>query len=223
MLKKALLLPLLILATGFVYIAFIPEEPLALKITFKLIPMFLIIFYGSRLVTGKVNTVQRLIIIGLFVCMIGDASIAVSFVAGLAAFLVGHLFYITGFWKASEMNLLRLTAIIPIAIYAFLFGRPLLAALRTDGTEELILPVIAYITVISLMALTAIMTGNKWAIIGSILFVISDSILSWNLFVSEIPYSNALIMTTYYSAQFLIATSLLSFNRTNNRSAAFKR
>ncbi|MFP3472641.1 lysoplasmalogenase family protein, partial [Micrococcus sp. SIMBA_144] len=58
----------------------------------------------------------------------------------------------------------------------------------------------------------AIMTGNKWAISGSLLFVLSDSILSWNMFVAAIPYSDVLIMSTYYSAQFLIAGSLASFS-----------
>lgn len=58
------------------------------------------------------------------------------------------------------------------------------------------------------MAWSAIMTGNKWAIAGSFLFVLSDSILSWNLFVSDVPQSSLLIMSTYYTAQFLIAHSL---------------
>ncbi|MDQ6597861.1 lysoplasmalogenase family protein [Bacillus salipaludis] len=61
------------------------------------------------------------------------------------------------------------------------------------------------------MCWTGFLSQNIWAIIGSILFVLSDSILSWNLFVSEIPYSDILIMTTYYTAQFLIAHSLRLF------------
>ncbi|MNH46089.1 YhhN-like protein [compost metagenome] len=44
--------------------------------------------------------------------------------------------------------------------------------------------------------------------IGAILFTISDSVLSWNMFVSDITHSGIYIMTTYYSAQFCIAYSL---------------
>ena len=39
---------------------------------------------------------------------------------------------------------------------------------------------------------------------GAALFLLSDMILSWNKFVSPVPYSNILIMTTYYSGQLLI-------------------
>lgn len=50
------------------------------------------------------------------------------------------------------------------------------------------------------------MTGNAAAIIGGVLFVISDSILSWNKF--NVAFSGPLIMLTYYAAQFCIANSI---------------
>ncbi|MNL83390.1 YhhN-like protein [compost metagenome] len=65
-----------------------------------------------------------------------------------------------------------------------------------------------YVTVISLMAWSAIMSGNKLAIAGSLLSVVSDSVLSWNMFVSDVTYAGPIIMLTYYSAQYLIARSL---------------
>lgn len=193
---------------AFIYMFIIPNEPLALKIVFKLIPMALIIFYAFCKLSAKPTPGQRLIIIGLFFCMLGDGFIAVSFVAGLGAFLVGHLFYLTGFLKTSRMNKIRMAAILPISLFSFLIGRQLIASLVTEGSNQLVIPVVAYMLVISLMAFSAILTGNIWAAAGSILFVISDSILSWNMFVSGIAYSDVLIMTTYYSAQFLIASSL---------------
>ncbi|NMH68355.1 lysoplasmalogenase [Bacillus sp. RO3] len=202
-------LPALIGVMAVLYIAVIPSEPLALKIVFKLIPMLLIILLAFRQLPDKPVPAMRLIIIGLFFCMLGDGLIAVSFVAGLGAFLMGHVFYVMGFLNISRMNKTRLAAtILPITLYAFIIGGQLISALQTEGNQELVIPVIAYMLVISLMAVSAMMTGNLWAIAGSILFVISDSILSWNMFVSAIPYSDVLIMTTYYSAQFLIAGSL---------------
>ncbi|WP_366141297.1 lysoplasmalogenase [uncultured Rossellomorea sp.] len=147
--------------------------------------------------------------------MLGDGFIVLSFVAGLGAFLIGHVFYLMGFIRMSRFNKARLAALLPIALYSFFIGRQLITALQTDGNDGLVLPVVSYMLVISLMALTAILTGNLWATVGSILFVISDSILSWNMFVAAIPYSDVLIMTTYYSAQFLIASSLASIGITN--------
>lgn len=208
-----MLLPILIGIMAALYLFIIPAEPLALKIVFKLIPMLLIILYAFRQLPAKPAPAMRLIIIGLFFCMLGDGFIAVQFVAGLGAFLIGHVFYLTGFIKMSRMNKTRLATLLPIGLYSFIIGRQLIAALQTEGNDGLVIPVIAYMLVISLMALTAILTGNRWATAGSILFVISDSILSWNMFVSAIPYSDVLIMTTYYTSQFLIAHSLASLGK----------
>jgi alkenylglycerophosphocholine hydrolase len=210
---KKWILPTLIVIMAVLYIFIIPPEPLALKIVFKLIPMLLIILYAFRQLPANPSPAMRLIVIGLFFCMLGDGFIAVSFVAGLGAFLVGHVFYLTGFIKMSRINKMRFAALLPIGLYSFIIGRQLITALQTEGNDGLVIPVVAYMLVISLMAFTAILTDNLWATAGSILFVISDSILSWNMFVSAIPYSDVLIMTTYYSAQFLIAKSLSSLGK----------
>ena len=212
MLKKKSL-PLFVLLTAGIYVFVIPPEPVPLKVVFKLIPMMLILLYAFRQLPPKPAPPMRLIIIGLFFCMLGDAFIAFSFVAGLGAFLVGHVFYLTGFIKMSSLNKVRLYAVFPIAFYSFIIGRQLIAALLRGGEDGLVIPVVAYMLVISVMALTAILTGNGWATAGSLLFVLSDSILSWNRFVSDIPFSDVLIMTTYYSAQLLIATSLSSIGK----------
>ncbi|WP_328591996.1 lysoplasmalogenase family protein [Bacillus salipaludis] len=118
-----------------IYIFGISSKPEAIKMIFKLIPMWLILFYAYKLIPDKKSRPHWIIWCGLFFCMLGDG----------------------------------------------------------------------------LMCWTGFLSQNIWAIIGSILFVLSDSILSWNLFVSEIPYSDILIMTTYYTAQFLIAHSLRLF------------
>lgn len=207
---KNLLISFLIGLMSFLYIFIIPSEPLALKVVFKLIPMALIIIYAFSKLPASPSPALRLVIMGLFFCMLGDGFIAVSFVAGLGAFLVGHLFYLTGFLKMAHITKFRLAAIIPIGLYSWLIGRQLIASLAAEGNDTLVMPVIAYMLVISIMALSAILTGSKRAIAGSLLFVISDSILSWNMFVSGVVYSDVLIMTTYYSAQFLIACSLSS-------------
>lgn len=90
-------------------------------------------------------------------------------------------------------------------------GYHVIAALRQNHMDTLVVPVLMYIVIISQMSWTGFLSHNIWVIIGSILFVLSDSILSWNMFVSEIPHSDILIMTTYYIEQFLIAHSLRFF------------
>ena len=200
-------LPLAILIMAIIYIWLIPSDPLFIKILFKLVPMVLILIYAYQQKPFASTRNRWLILTGLFFCMQGDWLIT-WFIFGLSSFLIGHLFYVGGFLSKWRFSLIRFLMIIPIAIYAFYMGSTIVHHLSDKGDTSLIVPVIFYITVISTMVWSAIMTGNKWAIIGSILFMISDSILSWNLFVSKISYSDVLIMSTYYLAQFLIAKSI---------------
>ncbi|RAP73501.1 lysoplasmalogenase [Paenibacillus montanisoli] len=189
------------------YIFIVPSEPEGLKLVFKLIPMALILAYAILVCPPSRQPKHWLLLLGLLFSMCGDGLMK-WFVAGLTAFLIGHLFYTASFLRRFRFSWLRAAALIPIALYAGLMGQRLVHALQDSGQSELIAPVLIYIAVISLMAWTAIMTGNLYAIIGSLLFLASDSILSWNMFVSDIPRSGIWIMTTYYTAQFFIASSL---------------
>lgn len=202
-------LPICILITGLLYIFFIPAKPVLVSILFKIIPMLLIIYYvflNKRTGSGKYPII---LIIGLFFCMLGDG-LLIWFVIGLTAFLIGHLFYIGGFLTRWNFSWLRFSTIIPIAIYAFFMGERLVQSLEMIGNTDLMIPVIFYVGVISFMFWSAIMTENKFAIMGSTLFIISDSVLAWNKFIMEIPFSSEMIMVTYYLAQFLIASSILA-------------
>lgn len=209
-------LPILILVMSVVYLFIIPDEPFVFRLFFKLIPMVMIIMYAFRISAGKKPIAQWLIITGLFFSIIGDGTLH-WFLIGLTAFLIGHLFYTAGFLTCWKFSWIRFAMMIPIAGYAIFMGIDITAALTGGGNEALLIPVILYIVVIAAMAWSAVMTGNPWAALGSILFLISDSILAWNMFVSPIANSNELVMTTYYGAQFLIAHSLGTIHDKRNR------
>lgn len=205
------ILPPLILVMGVIYIWFIPSDPEAVKLTFKLIPMGLILLYAY---TGIVSRQQPkpvlsqwLGLTGLFFCMVGDGTLR-WFVFGLSMFLIGHIFYISAFARHRRMSGVRIATIVPIALYAGYFGWQLANALNEDGNTGLIAPVLVYVAIIGLMAWSAMLWGNRYAILGSLLFLASDTILAWNKFVADIEHSGIWIMTTYYAAQFLIAHSM---------------
>lgn len=200
-------LSILILLMSIIYIFFIPSEPFALKILFKLIPMWLIIYLAFIQKAEGGRQYKGLIITGLFFCMLGDGSLH-WFLIGLSCFLVGHIIYIVGFLKKWTFSTFRLLSILPLLAFDFFMGEKLINALQLSGKDELIVPVIFYVGAISTMAWAAFMTGNLYAIVGSLLFVISDTILSWNMFISDVPHSHILIMTTYYAAQYCIASSI---------------
>lgn len=201
-------LPAAITLMGLLYIFLIPDDPLAVKLTFKIIPMLLILLFAYQ--RNQLGTAyEKLILAGLFFCMLGDG-LLIWFLVGLSAFLIGHLFYIGSFFTKWSYSHFKAAAILPIMIYSFFIGSEIVQAIRESGDTALVIPVICYIIVISIMGWSAIMTGKPFAIAGALLFVASDSILAWNMFVSDIAYSHALIMLTYYSGQFLIAASIPS-------------
>lgn len=209
---KKTLLPILILFFSLLYIFIIPSNPELIKLIFKVIPMILIIIYAFKNIPSPKNKTHTLIIIGLIFSTIGDATLR-WFVVGLTAFLISHLFYIGAFKRVASFNLpksLSLIALIPVGIW---MGIKLVQSLTSQDESFLIIPVLLYIVIILTMCFVAILTGNAFAIIGSILFVISDSILAWNMFVSSISFSGVYVMITYYSAQFFIATSMATISQ----------
>ncbi|WP_341201466.1 lysoplasmalogenase [Planomicrobium okeanokoites] len=211
---KKSLLPATILAASILYIFFIPDNPLWFKLIFKLIPIVLIIMYALIRLPREKLKIHWLILTGLIFCSIGDATLH-WFIIGLSAFLIGHLFYIAAFLTQWKYNLYRLLSILPLGIFGLLMGIRMMGALQAGGDDALIMPVLFYISAIILMAWSAFMTGNRWLIIGSLLFVASDSVLAWNMFVAPVAYSHLLIMSTYYGAQFFIAHSAASFRKPN--------
>ncbi|WMT42524.1 lysoplasmalogenase [Paenibacillus sp. D2_2] len=199
MLKRTL--AVLILIMGLVYI-FVSSA-----LIFKLIPMWLILLYAYLHRSRVDKRYVLLIIIGLFFCMLGDGLLS-HFVIGLSAFLIGHLFYTAAFITKWKFSWIRLCTIIPILIYAGIMANQLFQAMHNTDNEELIIPVMIYLLIILSMGWFSIMSGNVWSMIGGTLFIISDSILAWNKFISDVYYSGVLIMLTYYAAQFLIANSV---------------
>jgi len=77
------------------------------------------------------------------------------------------------------------------------------------------LPVLVYELVIVMMAWRAVErwaqigdTGALLALAGAILFVISDSVWATNRFVRRYKIAQALILSSYFCAQWLIALSV---------------
>ncbi len=152
---------------------------------------------------------HRLLIAGLAFSLAGDAFLMFNgfFIPGLVSFLIAHLFYIALFkqgqaWFPSR-TALQATLLFGGAMYAFLWLGGLPAALR--------LPVLAYVTVIALMAAQAIgratVLRDSAAVglaIGAGFFMVSDTLLAINRFVSPLPMAQLWVLSTYYMAQVLI-------------------
>ncbi len=133
------------------------------------------------------------------------------FIPGLVAFLLAHLAYIALLrqgqrWFPSR-RALAATLGVGAAMYAFLWQGGLPPALRA--------PVAAYVVVIALMAAQAIgratVLRDRAAIgvaVGAGFFMLSDSLLAINKFVTPLPMAQAWVLGTYYAAQLLIVHHL---------------
>ena len=195
---------------SFYYVFFIEWISDPFKMIFKLIPMVLCILIALIEKSPNTPSYKTLLTIALVFCAIGDYTIQ-WFIVGLSFFLIGHLFYIGCFITAKEKS-----APIWIKIILLIFGGIMMgwlgSTLLKNNEIVLAIAVCAYIIVILTMGWTAFRTGSKYAIIGAILFIISDSILAINRFIFNIEFSHQLIMSTYYGAQILMALSIVSYS-----------
>ncbi len=199
--------PIAILASSILYIFVIPANPEPLKIFFKLIPMWIIICMAIFQYKQVPQKTHFFILIGLIFGMLGDGLLH-WFTIGLSAFLIGHFFYIIGFLQQWTFSKWRLLTIFPIFACLLIIGSQIVNGLNTNDNKDLIIPIMIYILVIGTMGWLAVMTGKKLITIGALLFLVSDSLLAWNKFVSSLEQMSFLIMVTYYAAQYYIARSI---------------
>jgi uncharacterized membrane protein YhhN len=61
-----------------------------------------------------------------------------------------------------------------------------------------------YACLIGAMMFLALLQRSSLFALGAVLFVFSDFILAWNIFVEPVPYSQYLIMVPYFLAQWLL-------------------
>ena len=152
-----------------------------------------------------------LILSGLVFSLVGDTLLInpQNFVFGLASFLIAHLFYIAAFFKAQEGKFN------PISLSGFVIGALMLWFIYNGVSENLKLPVVFYALAISTMLcaafnfyLTKKAPESLFAFSGAFLFVISDSALAYNKFGEEFLLAKLVILSTYFTAQWLVARSV---------------
>ncbi|MFJ8460931.1 lysoplasmalogenase [Lysinibacillus xylanilyticus] len=213
-LSKKILLTCIMLF-GLYYIFFFSQIAESLKLVFKVIPMLLIIILAATQKNLGIKKYQLLIVIGLVFCMVGDYTLQ-WFLIGLTSFLIGHIFYIFAFSSTNERQVPTWAKIV-LLVYGASMAVWIVGTVFSSGDVVLGFAVIAYISVILTMGWTAIKTGSTFATIGALLFIASDSYLAVDKFVMPLPFSHEFIMLTYYSAQILIALSILQYSEIRSK------
>lgn len=178
-----------------------------------------LIHYGD----GCTNPLPKFVMLGLLFGALGDILLNLRFVfekigqkiflAGIAAFLTGHILYLVALVPLSESLLVSIicgvvvAAVILTVIFKSFEVKP---AFKIFG--------IVYIGAVVLMTSIAIgncITGNfeTYAVlyaIGAVLFTVSDVVLIFNTFGPTTKFSLRITnLSLYYIGQLLIASSLL--------------
>jgi uncharacterized membrane protein YhhN len=218
--KKIALLAFCVVSIGEL-IALITEIE-SVHVIFKpLIMVTLIVYYRS-----SVSDIDRSpsVLLAMFFSFAGDLLLMfeskneIFFILGLVAFLLAHLFYIFAYRQhRSESHADQLQGVqkFRMAFPVILAGSGLVVVLY-PVLGVLKIPVLIYAAVIVVMVLHALFRFGRttassfWMVFGgAVLFMISDSILAINKFLSPVSLAGVAIMSSYIAAQFLIVSGLI--------------
>ena len=167
------------------------------------------------------TTVPRLgsrLRLGLVFSLAGDTFLLwpeQGFLPGLVSFLLAHLAYIAGF--CNQARFARIAW--PFALFAAA-AAAVLSYLWAGVPAPLQVPVLAYVACLASMSAQSWVWWRvaatdedqagpaRWAAIGGLLFLCSDALLATNKFAGPLPQATAWVLTSYWAAQWCIASSL---------------
>ncbi|MCP4176834.1 MAG: lysoplasmalogenase [bacterium] len=202
------ILYLISILSSFLFIFLLPGyHPYIFSYLLKIIPILSLFILVILYLDGKRRI---LIMLALAFCMTGDILLDLdrnaNFKPALAAFLLGHIFYIIVFQLERRFEIKKILYILPIFIYAIT-----VAFFLRNISSELMIPVMAYLAVISIMAMSAFLMRNLSLLlcVGSLVFMLSDTIIAINKFLYTIPYSTVFNIGLYFTAQIMIITGFM--------------
>ena len=201
---------ILFLILSSVYIAlllFIPAFPQPIMALFKTLPIGLLIVMVLKGRSQLQNRTFITLLFALSFSALGDVLLALDtgqlFIGGLAVFFISHTFYIITMLPIKTWRLDVVLLYLFLAIIVFCLFYP--------NLNDMLIPVLFYMLVLTIMASLTWMTdkSNGFLVLGGAVFVISDSILGLNRFYLEIAHADIAIMCSYYLAQFCMETGFL--------------
>ncbi len=189
------------------FIASLPFAPYTGSFIAKAIPILILLFAAVTAADfrGKFALIAAIIFSGAGDVIL-DLGFQGSFIAGLIAFLIAHLWYIGLFGLDVLIRRIRFLPTIPAVIFPLA-----MAVFLWPHLGPLKIPVAVYVTAIATMLVLAInrQSGGRGVILGASFFLASDTILALNKFYAPHPAAGYAIMATYYLAQYQIVAGIL--------------
>ena len=147
---------------------------------------------------------------GLFAGLCGDIlllDLKRFFIPGLMSFLLGNLSYAAAFISGGDFfQPAALLLVLPCGVWFSSLRRRI-----GDEKRRKVLPALfVYLAVLIVMcggalSFDIVRGGIPFFTLGAALFMMSDSMLAWNVFVRRTPVRDVLVSVTYYTAQASIA------------------
>jgi uncharacterized membrane protein YhhN len=154
-----------------------------------------------------------LVVAALLFSAAGDVLLGLDgwFLAGMGAFAVAHIGYVTQFVRSRALPALRRRWVL-VVVYAGVLGG--LVVWLWPHLGDLRLPVLGYALLLAATALTSAALG-WWLGLGGALFFVSDAMIAaWDIAVRPAPPLPGLwIMSTYILAQYLLAREAMGVTR----------
>ncbi|PWY56797.1 lysoplasmalogenase [Legionella qingyii] len=199
---------LFILFSMMLYLLLLSVIQYPLTTFLKAIPIALLMIFTVQI--NPQRQVKILLLCALGFSLIGDIfltfPIKVALQLGILAFMGSHCMFISIFLKNMRFQRKNLLSFLPILVFvliSFYFLSPYL--------EEMKKPVAAYLCLLTLMVFCSFQVKQQALLIrtGACLFLLSDFVLSLDLFVLPANKLTAiLIMFLYYAAQFLLVIGI---------------
>ena len=174
---------------------------------------------AAVLPSDRIDLVDRRwwFVAALACCLLGDVLLMLPrnlFVPGLAAFLIGHVFFIVGLLQqhSPPFSFSALGLLVAATVVAAVEAAPctvLIRSLAAHGRHALIAPVCLYVLAIAVMVILATNVGILLAAFGAGAFLLSDTLLALDRFVRPIRRGPLAVHVTYHLAQGLLVLSLL--------------
>jgi uncharacterized membrane protein YhhN len=171
----------------------------------KIIPIAVLL---GGVLKAKSSSMRTILLSALVFSGCGDLLLAFDeFIFGVVAFLLAQLSYAElfrhhwqGFYNRWHLSVLLLIYILVMMWWLL------------PNLGNLQFAVVAYLIAIATMGLFAFQSSlpMRWAVLGAVLFIFSDSFIAINKFINPIPYESYWIMSSYYVAQFMLVTGFLN-------------
>lgn len=167
-------------------------------------PAAAVAFLVCALVLDPVDAGARTwLVVALAFCIAGDVFLMLprdAFLPGLGSFAVAQILFTASFILGDPTVIRALVGLVAVAAGASLLARRFVGALRRSEAGKLVPAILVYVTVISAMVVSAVAAGPPVAIVGAVLFMISDSLIAEERFVRSRPWQRLTIIVTYHLA-----------------------